>query len=182
MASGKSSLHASCKGPLRIPLQSVPGLRCSSRAKVATSGFLSSADMDLGHPMEFPQGSQASSRKDTCKSAFCSIWKSSARLPVQLTSGSVAFSRGATGLSHVPSCCESILSVTVESVQGNQVYGEWTGTSGSFGMVERPLEFLSTFKLRPPPLEERPECRNSFPDETEREPHLEMRREKRGSY
>ena len=93
----------------------------------------------------------------------------------------MAFSRGATGLSHVPSCCESMHRVTVESVKGNQVYLEWTGTSGSFGMVALPLEFLSTFKLRPPPLEERPECRNSFPDETEREPHLEMRREKQGS-
>ena len=38
--------------------------------------------------------------------------------------------------------------VTVESVKGNQVYLEWTGTSGSFGMVALPLEFLSTFKWR----------------------------------
>ena len=53
----------------------------------------------------------------------------------------------------MPSCCESILGVTVESVKGNQVYLEWTGTSGSFGMVALPLEFLSTFKLRPPTLE-----------------------------
>ena len=61
----------------------------------------------------------------------------------------MAFSRDATGLSHVPSDCESILGVTIESVQGNQVYLEWTGTLESFGMVGRPLEFLSTFKLRP---------------------------------
>ena len=36
--------------------------------------------------------------------------------------------------------------VTVKSMQGNQMYLEWTGTSGSFGVVARPLEFLSTFK------------------------------------
>ena len=53
-------------------------------------------------------------------------------------------------MSHVPSSCELILGVTVVSVQGNQVYLEWTGTLGSFGMLALPLEFLSTFKLTPP--------------------------------
>ena len=77
----------------------------------------------------------------------------------------MAFSQGATGLSHLPSCHESILGEAVESVQGNQVYLDWIGTSGSFGMVALPLEFLSTFKLRPPPLEVRRESRDSFPDE-----------------
>ena len=68
-------------------------------------------------------------------------------------------------LSHFPSCFESILWVTVESVQGNRVYLEWIGTSGSFGIVARPLEFLSTFNWRPPPLEVRRECRDSLPNE-----------------
>ena len=53
VATGKSSLHASCEGPLRIPLQSVPGPRSSSGAEVRTSGFLSSTDMELGIPLEF---------------------------------------------------------------------------------------------------------------------------------
>ena len=77
----------------------------------------------------------------------------------------MAFAQGATGLSHVPSCCESILQVTVESVQGNQVYLDWIGTLGSFGMVTQLLEFLSTFKWKPPPLESRGECQDSFPNE-----------------
>ena len=47
----------------------------------------------------------------------------------------MAFSPGATGLSHMPTCFELILRVIVESVQGNQLYLEWIGTSGSFGMV-----------------------------------------------
>ena len=70
VATGKSSLHGSCEGPLRIPLQSVPGPRSSSGSEAGTSGFLSCADMDLGIPMGFQQGSPASSHVETCKSAF----------------------------------------------------------------------------------------------------------------
>ena len=53
------------------------------------------------------------------------------------------------------SCGESTLRMTVESVQGIQVYLEWTGTLGPFGILARPLEFLSTFKRRVSPLEMR---------------------------
>ena len=56
-------------------------------------------------------------------------------------------------MSHVPSSFESIIGVTVESVQGNQVYLEWVRTSVSFGIVAQPLEFLSSVKWRRPPLE-----------------------------
>ena len=35
------------------------------------------------------------------------------------------------------------LGVPMEFQQGSQVYLEWIGTLGSFGMVARPLEFLS---------------------------------------
>ena len=77
----------------------------------------------------------------------------------------MAFSRGATGLSHLPSCFESILRVTIESVQGSQVYQKCIGTSGSFEIGTGPLEFLSSVKLRPPPPEVPRECRHSFPDE-----------------
>ena len=36
---------------------------------------------------------------------------------------------------NVPSCFESILGLTIESVQWNPVYMQWIGTSGSYGMV-----------------------------------------------
>ena len=85
MASGMSSLHASCKGPLGILLPSVPGPRTLFGAEAANSGFPSRADMDLGVPMEFPQGSQASSLVEICKSAFLPICISRGRLPVELT-------------------------------------------------------------------------------------------------
>ena len=68
-------------------------------------------------------------------------------------------------MSHLLSCCESILGVTVESVQGNQVYLEWTRTSVSFGKMAGPLEVLSIFNLKVLPLEVRRERRGSFPDE-----------------
>ena len=48
---------------------------------------------------------------------------------------------------------------------GNQVSLEWSGTSGPFEIVARPLEFRLSFKLRPPPLEMQRERRDSFPDE-----------------
>ena len=56
VASGKCSVHANCEGPLRIPLQSVSVPKSSSGAKAATSGFLSSADMDLGFLWSFCKG------------------------------------------------------------------------------------------------------------------------------
>ena len=74
----------------------------------------------------------------------------------------MAFSQGATGLSHLPSCLELILGMSVESLQGNHVSLEWIETWGSFVIVARPLEFLSIFKLRPAPLEVRREARDSF--------------------
>ena len=65
VASGKSSLHASCEGPLGIPLQSLSGSKSSSGVEARTCGFISSVDMDLRVLPEFPQGSQASSRLET---------------------------------------------------------------------------------------------------------------------
>ena len=131
----EARLQTSCKRPLGIPLQSLPGPRSSSGVESVTSGFLSHADMDLGVPLDFPKQSQALSCAETCKSAFLSSWKSSVRLPVGLILGLVAFSRDATWLSHPPSCFELILRVTVKSVHRSQLYLEWIGTSGSIGMV-----------------------------------------------
>ena len=83
-ASGKSSLHARFERLLRIPLQSLPGPRSSSGVETGISGFLFSADMDLGVPLWFPQGSQSSSRVEICTSTLLSSWKSSVSLPVGL--------------------------------------------------------------------------------------------------
>ena len=77
-----------------------------------------------------------------------------------------AFPRGfPTGLSHVPPCCESILGLKVEAVQGKQVFLEWTETSGELWECGTTLDFLSPFLWRAPPLEMRRECREFFPDQ-----------------
>ena len=68
------------------------------------------------------------------------------------------FPRGfPTGLSHVPPCCESILGLKVEAVQGKQVSLEWTETSGGLWEWGLILEFFSPFLWRAPPLEMRRE-------------------------
>ena len=112
-------------------LQSVLGPKSSSGAKTGTCVFLSSADMEFGVPLESPKGSGASSPVDTCTSVFLLSCCSSIRLSVDFTQGSAAFPGGfPTGLSHVPPWCESILRVTVEAMQGNEVPLEWTETFG----------------------------------------------------
>ena len=76
-----------------------------------------------------------------------------------------AFPRGfPTGLSHVPPCCESILGLKVETVQGKQVSQEWTETSRGLWECGSTLDFLSPFLWRAPPLEMRRERREFFPD------------------
>ena len=46
------------RGPLGIPLLLLPWPRSSSGVEAGTSGFFSSADMELAVPLEFTQGSQ----------------------------------------------------------------------------------------------------------------------------
>ena len=53
------------------------------------------------------------------------------------------------GLSHLPSCFESVLGVPVESVQGNKAYLEWLVKSGSFPIEACLLGMHSSFKVRP---------------------------------
>ena len=71
------------RGASQIPLQLVLGPRYSSGAEAGTSGFLSSADMDLGVPRSFNRGvglrllrrhaSPLSSQAVTVVSGFLSI-------------------------------------------------------------------------------------------------------------
>ena len=49
------------RGPLGIPLPSMPGPKTLCGVSAGTGGFLSSADMDRGVLLESPQGSQSSS-------------------------------------------------------------------------------------------------------------------------
>ena len=89
------------RGPLGIPLPSMPGPKTLSGVGAETCGFLSSADMDLGVLLEFPQRSQSSSRMGACTCAFLPSCSSSVTLPFAWIKGSVAFAQGfPTRLSH----------------------------------------------------------------------------------
>ena len=99
------------RGPLRIPLPSMPGPKILCGVGDGTRGFLSSADMDLGVLLESPQGSQSSSRVGACTCAFLPNVAAVLRFPSRglrdLWLSLQAFPRGfPTGLSHVPPCCE----------------------------------------------------------------------------
>ena len=80
--------------PLGIPLPSMPGPKTLCGDGARTSGFLSSADMDLEGLLESPQGSQSSSSVLACTSAFLPSCSSSVTLPLAWIKGSVAFPRG----------------------------------------------------------------------------------------
>ena len=123
------------RGALRIPLPSMPGLKSLCGVGAGTWRFLSSADMDLGVLLETPQGSQPSSPVGACTCAVLPSYSSSVAVPFAWIKCSVAFTRAfPTGLSHVPPCCESILGMKVEAVQGKQLPLEWTEISG--GLLE----------------------------------------------
>ena len=101
VASGRASPHASCSGPLGIPLPSILGSKTLCGVRAETSGFLSSADMDLGVFLESPQRSQSSSGVGACTCAFLPSCSSSVTLPFAWIKGSVAFPQGfPTRLSH----------------------------------------------------------------------------------
>ena len=89
------------RGPLGIPLPSMPGPKTLCGVGAGTSGFLSSADMDLGVLLVSRQGSQSSSRVGACTCTFLPNSSSSVTLPFAWIKGAVAFPRGfRTRLSH----------------------------------------------------------------------------------
>ena len=58
------------RGPLGIPLETMPGPKTFCGVGVGNGGFLSSADMDFGVLLESPQGSQSSTQEGACTCAF----------------------------------------------------------------------------------------------------------------
>ena len=131
--------------------------------------------MDLGVLLKTPQGSRSSSRVEACTSAFLPSCSSLSRFPLRgsrnlwlsLEVSHEGFPRGfPTGLSHGPPCCDSILGLKVEAVQGNRF--SWNRLrhlrdSGNGGMT---LESLSPFLWRAPPLEMRRERREFITNHT----------------
>ena len=69
------------RGPLGIPLPSMPEPKILCGVGAGTSGFLSSADMDLGVLLESPQWSQSLSRVGACTCAFLRAVAAVSRFP-----------------------------------------------------------------------------------------------------
>ena len=93
------------RGPIGIPLPSMPRPKTLCGVGAGICGFLSSADMDLGVLLQSPQGSQSSARVGACPCAFLPSCSSSVTLPFAWIKGSVAsleaFRKGfPTRLSH----------------------------------------------------------------------------------
>ena len=82
------------RGPLGIPLPSMPGSNTLCGVGAGTGGFFCSADMNLGLFLESPQGSQSSSGVGACTCTLPPSSSSSVTLLFRLIKGSEAFTRG----------------------------------------------------------------------------------------
>ena len=82
------------RGPLGIPLPSMPGSNTLCGVGAGTGGFFCSADMNLGLILESPQGSQSSSGVGACTCTLPPSSSSSVTLLFRLIKGSEAFTRG----------------------------------------------------------------------------------------
>ena len=89
------------RGPLGIPLPSMPVPKTLCGFGAGNLGFLSSADIDLGVLLGSPQGSQSSSRVGACTCAYLPSCSSRVTFYFAWIKGSVAFPRGfPTRLTH----------------------------------------------------------------------------------
>ena len=125
-------LFLSCEGLVGIPLEILPVNSAMSRVQSGNSLFLSGGDRHLGLPIKAQQGSQALPGVEAWNSVFllsCQRW---VRPPVEFRRGICYFSRGLTGWTGLPSCCEGILGVPLEPVQGNQ---DLSGAEGELGVL-----------------------------------------------
>ena len=110
---------------LRPCVETVPEPEDSSPVPTWILGYFWSLRRGVSPRLEWGQARALSSRAVAAVSRFPSGGSRG------LFHSLEAFPRGfPTGLSHVPPCCESILGLKVESVQGKQVSLEWTETSG----------------------------------------------------
>ena len=109
-----------CEGHVGIPLEMLQANRAVSRVQLGNSVYLSGGDRDLGLFIKVQRGSQALSGIEAWNSAFLLSSLRGVRAPVQFRLGIWAFSRGSAWETGLPSCCEGILEVPLEPVQGNQ--------------------------------------------------------------
>ena len=123
------------RGPLRIPLQSMPWpkILCGFGAEPEdTSPVLT---WIFGYFWSLPRGVSPRLERGNARALFSRGVAAWSRFPTRGSSdlwlSHEAFPQGCpAGLSHVPRWCESIMGLKVEAMQGKQVSLEWTETSG----------------------------------------------------
>ena len=103
----------SCFSGVKDPFEAQEGRWDFFQDTTVEKGLISCGDTQVSSPLELDKQCQSFCRFDIV----------------------MAISHRATGQSHLASCLESILRVTVESVQGSQVYLEWIEILGTFGIV-----------------------------------------------
>ena len=165
------------RGPLGIPLPSMPVLRPCVESVSEPERFLSIADMDIWVLLESPQGTQSLSRVGAFTCAILPSCSSIVTLSFAWIKGSVAFPRGfPTRLSHraVPRATVVCVDPRLESRNsaGKTGFPEWTETSGGLWECGSTLEFRSPILWRTPPLEMRRERQEFFPDHAGNGSHL----------
>ena len=149
-------------GP-RSCVESVPEPEDSSPVLTWILGYFRSLPRGVSPRLEWGHSRALSSRAVAAVSRFPSRGSRDLWLPSRFSLE--AFPRGfPTGLSHVPPCCESILGLKVEAVQGKQVSLEWTEISGGLWQWWHEPGVPLTFPLESASSEIRRERREFFPD------------------
>ena len=159
-------LSRQCRG-LRPCVESVSEPEDSSPVLTWILGYFWSLPSGVSLRLELGHARAISSRAVAAVSRFPSRGSRDLWLFLEACPGGFP-----TGLSHVPPCCESILGLKVEAVQGNRF--PWNGLRhlGDSANGGTTLEFLSPFLWRAPPLELRRELGEFFPDNARKGSHL----------
>ena len=120
--------------------------RASSQVPEGASGFLSISDINLGASVQSEQGRQALSCVEAWNSACLSSCEWGVRPLVELDLEPAAFSGGCNRGVSALSCCDSILMVPFELVQGHQALSRVDGEITVFGTVAQPTRVPVEFQ------------------------------------
>ena len=142
VVTGPSGTHSCCLREVRSLFELRTACRASSWFTAFKQGPVQSSVSglsvphqclrDLRIPIKLHLGSQASSGVEAWNSAFLLSCQRGIRPPVEFRREIWASSRGSAWESGLPSCCEGILGVPLEQVQGNQ---DLSGAEGELGVL-----------------------------------------------
>ena len=122
--------------------------RASSQVPEGTSGFLSISDINLGVSVQSEQGRQALSCVEAWNWACLSSCEWGVRPLVELYLEPVASSGGCNQSVSAPSCCNLILGIPFESLQGHQALYRVMRKLVSLVLWHEPRGFLWSLNVR----------------------------------